>query len=167
MGSVRAGMPFGSVVYVPLTALTAMNLKCEILFFYSISISKHSTVQILFIISNLYRWQGHQTSNTISAVTTNFAIVWDIAPCSPHLNRRFRGFYHFHLQERILYICILSHIAISLSLSLKFRKEDQPSKKPACNRWLAVTFLRNVGPHTDYIFGAFGIPVQSTDYSFH
>jgi hypothetical protein len=28
------------------------------------------------------------------------AIFWDIAPCSPYMNRRFGGTYHFHLQGR-------------------------------------------------------------------
>jgi hypothetical protein len=30
----------------------------------------------------------------------NVAIFWDIAPCSPYLNRRFGGKYHPHLQGR-------------------------------------------------------------------
>jgi hypothetical protein len=29
--------------------------------------------------------------------TANF---WDIAPCSPYMNRRFGGTYHFHVQGR-------------------------------------------------------------------
>jgi hypothetical protein len=43
----------------------------------------------------------------------NVAAFWDIAPCSPYVNRRFRG--------TITYI---------------FRVKNQPSKTPAGRRWL-------------------------------
>jgi hypothetical protein len=29
----------------------------------------------------------------------NVAILWDVALCSPHVNRRFGGMYHLHLQQ--------------------------------------------------------------------
>jgi hypothetical protein len=28
----------------------------------------------------------------------NVAVFWNIAPCSPHVSRRFGGTYHLHLQ---------------------------------------------------------------------
>jgi hypothetical protein len=34
----------------------------------------------------------------LTAVIMNAAIFWDIAPCSPYVNRRFRRTYHLHLQ---------------------------------------------------------------------
>jgi hypothetical protein len=36
----------------------------------------------------------------LTAVVMNVAIVWDIAPCSPYVNRRFEEAYHLHLQGR-------------------------------------------------------------------
>jgi hypothetical protein len=36
----------------------------------------------------------------LSAVVTNAAIFWDIAECSPYVNRRFGGTYHFNIQGR-------------------------------------------------------------------
>jgi hypothetical protein len=36
----------------------------------------------------------------LTAVVMNVAILWDIAPCSPYTNRRFRRNYHLHLQSR-------------------------------------------------------------------
>jgi hypothetical protein len=35
-----------------------------------------------------------------TAVVMKIVIFWDIAPCSPYMNRRFGGTYHFHLQGR-------------------------------------------------------------------
>jgi hypothetical protein len=32
----------------------------------------------------------------------NVALFWDIAPCSPYVNRLFRGTYHLHLHGRKL-----------------------------------------------------------------
>jgi hypothetical protein len=36
----------------------------------------------------------------LTVVVTNVAIFWDIAPCTPYVNRRFGGTYHLHLQGR-------------------------------------------------------------------
>jgi hypothetical protein len=36
----------------------------------------------------------------LTGVVTKFTIFWDLAPCSPYVNRRFRGMYHLHLQCR-------------------------------------------------------------------
>jgi hypothetical protein len=39
-------------------------------------------------------------SEDLTAVAMNVTILWDIAPCSPYVNRRFKGTYHLHLQGR-------------------------------------------------------------------
>jgi hypothetical protein len=36
----------------------------------------------------------------MTAVVMNVAIFWDIAPCSPYVNRCFGGTYHLRLQDR-------------------------------------------------------------------
>jgi hypothetical protein len=36
----------------------------------------------------------------LTAVVMNVAIFWDIAPCSPYVNRRFGETYHLHIQGR-------------------------------------------------------------------
>jgi hypothetical protein len=36
----------------------------------------------------------------LTAVVMSGAIVWDIASCSPYVNRRFGGMYDLHLQGR-------------------------------------------------------------------
>jgi hypothetical protein len=36
----------------------------------------------------------------LTAVVIKTAILWDIAPCSPYMNRRFGGMYHIHLPGR-------------------------------------------------------------------
>jgi hypothetical protein len=46
------------------------------------------------------------------AVIMDVVIFWDIVPCSPHVNQRFRGTYHLHLQGHY-----------------------EPSKKSACSSW--------------------------------
>jgi hypothetical protein len=51
----------------------------------------------------------------ITAGVMNVPIFWGIAPCSPYVNPRFEGIYHFHLQG-----------------------EKQSSKKPACSVKLTV-----------------------------
>jgi hypothetical protein len=38
--------------------------------------------------------------DAVRAVFMNAAVFWDIAPCSPYVDRRFGGTYHFHLQGR-------------------------------------------------------------------
>jgi hypothetical protein len=53
----------------------------------------------------------------------NVAIVWDIAPCSPYMNRRFEG----HL------------LHVGFLFGWFFYSEDGGD-----------TFLRNIGSHTDY-----------------
>jgi hypothetical protein len=42
----------------------------------------------------------HLGFQVFTAVVTNVAILWDILLCSPHVNRRFGGKYHLHLQGR-------------------------------------------------------------------
>jgi hypothetical protein len=36
-----------------------------------------------------------------TAVGANVAILWDIAPCNPYVNRRFGGTYHLHFQGKV------------------------------------------------------------------
>jgi hypothetical protein len=36
----------------------------------------------------------------LTAVVMNVAVFWDIAPCSPHVSRRFVETYRLHLQVR-------------------------------------------------------------------
>jgi hypothetical protein len=36
--------------------------------------------------------------DTRAFLSFNVATFWDIPPCSPYVNRRFRGTYHLHLQ---------------------------------------------------------------------
>jgi hypothetical protein len=45
----------------------------------------------------MYKCVGFEV---ITVVVTNVAIVWDIAPCSPYVNRRFGGTYRLHLKDR-------------------------------------------------------------------
>jgi hypothetical protein len=49
----------------------------------------------------------------LASVVMNVSIFWDIAPCSPYMNRRFGG-------------CIISI----------FRVGNELREKPACSRWL-------------------------------
>jgi hypothetical protein len=35
----------------------------------------------------------------LTVVVMRIAIFWDIAPCSPYINLRFRGTYRIHLQD--------------------------------------------------------------------
>jgi hypothetical protein len=44
----------------------------------------------------------HVGFEVLTAVAMNAAIFWDIAPCSPYVERRFRGTYHLHLQGKEL-----------------------------------------------------------------
>jgi hypothetical protein len=53
----------------------------------------------------------------LTAVVMNVALFWDIAPCSPYVNRRFGGIYHI------------------------YRVENHPSKEPRCSRWPASSML--------------------------
>jgi hypothetical protein len=55
-----------------------------------------------------------------TAVVMNVAIFWDIAPCSSYANRCSGRTYHLHLQGK-----------------------NQPSKKPACSRYLATYGLNS------------------------
>jgi hypothetical protein len=34
----------------------------------------------------------------LAAVDMNFAIIWDLTPCSPCVNRRFGGTYHLYVR---------------------------------------------------------------------
>jgi hypothetical protein len=42
------------------------------------------------------------TKNEVLELKRHMEIVtfWDTAPCSPYMNRRFDGKYHYHLQGR-------------------------------------------------------------------
>jgi hypothetical protein len=44
---------------------------------------------------NLYKFVGFVGSEVFTAVV---AVFWDIAPCSPYMNRCFRGTYRLHRQ---------------------------------------------------------------------
>jgi hypothetical protein len=63
----------------------------------------------------------------------NVAIFWDLAPCSPYVNRRFGGTYHLHLQGR---------------KSLRQETSDQQVAGLIfdCEHG-GDTFLRNIGSH--------------------
>jgi hypothetical protein len=62
----------------------------------------------------------------LTAVVIKFAIFWDIAPCSPYMNRRFGGTYHLHLQganikhrfQQLLHCCVLHSRYLALAVSL-------------------------------------------------
>jgi hypothetical protein len=41
---------------------------------------------------------GNVKCEALTAVAMNVATFWDIAPCSPYVNRCFGGKYHLHLQ---------------------------------------------------------------------
>jgi hypothetical protein len=43
---------------------------------------------------------GYAGCEVLTAVVMNVAIIWDIAPCSLNVNRRFGGTYHLHDEGR-------------------------------------------------------------------
>jgi hypothetical protein len=70
----------------------------------------------------------------LTAVVMNVIIFSDIAPCSRYVNRRFGITHHLHLQGRILVPATHWFLA-----RLIFGPEDGGD-----------SFLRNVGPRTNY-----------------
>jgi hypothetical protein len=64
----------------------------------------------------------------LTAVDMNVAIFWNMAPCSPYVNRRFEATYNLHLQGR--------------------KSAEQETSVYRVPR--GDNFLRNVCSHTDY-----------------
>jgi hypothetical protein len=61
-----------------------------------------STITALISCENLelnYSDINKRIGLACNKVMSNVAIFWDIAPCSPYVNRRFGGTYHHHLQR--------------------------------------------------------------------
>jgi hypothetical protein len=72
--------------------------------------------------------------DVFTAVVTNVAIFWDIAPCSSYMNRCFGGTYHLYLQ-----VVTLRYSNSACLAMLTFDPE-----------YGGDTFLRNVGSLVDY-----------------
>jgi hypothetical protein len=50
----------------------------------------------------------------LTAVVRNVAIFWDIAPCSPYVNRRFGRTYHVQLGDRKMNRTRNQHVALNI-----------------------------------------------------
>jgi hypothetical protein len=48
----------------------------------------------------------------------NVATFWDIASCSPYVNRRFGGTYHLHFQSRKLAVGFLLGLSRALKIEV-------------------------------------------------
>jgi hypothetical protein len=75
-----------------------------------------------------------------TVILMNVATFWDIAPCSPYVNRRFGGKYCLHLQG--LKSLLPSHLFATRWFLARLIVDPEVG---------ADTFLRNVGSQTDYM----------------
>jgi hypothetical protein len=66
----------------------------------------HETVSNFLMFPKLYIIMENKLElpvgyEVLPAVVMNVGIFWNLERCTPHVNRRFGGTYHFHLQGRI------------------------------------------------------------------
>jgi hypothetical protein len=77
------------MIVIAVTSLTHAQLCSKCLYMWNRSKHTHFTKFRIYVRSEVF-----------TAVTMKNSVLWDVEPCRPCVNRRFRGTYHLHFQGR-------------------------------------------------------------------